>query len=128
MVHNIKEFVAEQEGSNQMVSKDFNEGTLLEGLVLGHPDIMRKFNIKMKDEDLELQARLERIAIAYDESIKPAEQFRFIELAPEIFQIIRRIHNISEKLIRSLLSMDNASSIRINVLDGTGGTFFLSPE
>lgn len=68
-----------------MISKDFNEGAQLEGLVLGHPDTLRKFNIKMKEDDLMLQARTERISVSYDVDVKPAEPFKFIELAPEIF-------------------------------------------
>lgn len=38
------------------------------------------------------------------------------------------MHNISEKLIRTLLSYDNIANIKVNVSEGTGGTFFLTPE
>ena len=96
--------------------------------MLGHPDILRKFNIKMKEDDLELQSRLERISIAYDEDVKPAEPFKFIELAPEIFQIIRRMNGISERVIRTLLSYDNLHNIKVDITEGKGGTFFLTPD
>ena len=45
-----------------MSSKDPNsEGAHLEGLVLGHPDILRKFNITLKQDDLEKQSKIEKV-------------------------------------------------------------------
>lgn len=49
-------------------------------------------------------------------------------MAPEIFQIIRKMNNISEKLIRTLISYDNLASLKIDISEGKGDTFFVTPE
>lgn len=43
-----------QATSSQISIKDPNaEALVLEGLVLGHPDILRKFNVAIKQDELE---------------------------------------------------------------------------
>jgi hypothetical protein len=38
------------------------------------------------------------------------------------------MNNISEKLLRQLFNRENMPNIRVNVSEGTAGTFFLIPE
>jgi cellobiose-specific phosphotransferase system component IIB len=62
---------------------------VLEGLVLGHPDILRKFNIAIKAEELEKQCKVEKVFKGTNGD--QGSNFDFVELAPEVFYMIRRI-------------------------------------
>ena len=86
--------------------KDPNaEALVLEGLVLGHPDILRKFNAALKQEDLDKQLKLEKVC--HGENYDKGCTFDFIELAPEIFSTIRKIQNVEESLVRQIFSEEN---------------------
>ena len=48
--------------ASQISIKDPNaEALVLEGLVLGHPDILRKFNVAVKQEELDKQCKVEKV-------------------------------------------------------------------
>jgi hypothetical protein len=76
--------------ASQISIKDPNaEALVLEGLVLGHPDILRKFNIAIKQDELEKQCKVEKVF----KGVNPEKGsiFEFVEMAPEIFHMIRKI-------------------------------------
>jgi hypothetical protein len=84
-------FSFKTQGTTSQISiKDPNaEALVLEGLVLGHPDILRKFNIAVKQDELEKQCKAEKVF----KGSNPDRgcTFDFSELAPEVFYMIRRI-------------------------------------
>lgn len=69
-------------------------------MVLGHPDVLRRFNGVLKVEELEKQSKIEKIISLQNNDIT----FDFVELAPEIFHSIRKIYNVDEKLVRQIFS------------------------
>lgn len=113
--------------SSQISIKDPNaEALVLEGLVLGHPDILRKFNVAIKSDELEKQCKVEKKYSGVN-----AEKmctFEFTELAPEIFHMIRRIQNVSEALVKRAFSMENLANISVSVSSTKGGSFYIKPE
>jgi hypothetical protein len=62
---------------------------VLDGLVLGHPDILRKFNVALKQDELEKLCKFEKVFSG--ENPDKGCKFDFVELAPEVFYMIRRI-------------------------------------
>ncbi len=63
---------------------------------MGHPDILRKFNHSLKQDELEKKSKIEKVTEIVGEEFT----FDFIELAPEIFSIIRQIQNVEESLVK----------------------------
>ncbi len=116
-----------QAATAQISIKDPNaEALVLEGLVLGHPEIMRKFNITIKQSELEKQAKTEKVFSGTD--TQQTCTFDFIELAPEVFQTIRKIQNIDDKLIKKIFSFDNIQKLNVDVSSTKGGSFYIKPE
>jgi hypothetical protein len=112
---------------SQISIKDPNaEALVLEGLVLGHPDILRKFNITMKQDELEKQCKVEKVFKGTNEDNNCT--FDFAELAPEVFYMIRRIQNVSETLIKNAFSQENLENIQVSVSPNKGGSFYIKPE
>jgi hypothetical protein len=113
--------------ASQISIKDPNaEALVLEGLVLGHPDILRKFNIAIKQDELEKQCKVEKVF----KGSNPEKgcTFDFSELAPEVFYMIRRIQNVSETLIKNAFSLENLENISVSVSQTKGGSFYIKPE
>ena len=50
--------------------------------------------------------------------ISSVDEFEFIELAPEIFKNIRKMHNIDDSTIRHVFSVENIRMIDIRISDG----------
>ncbi len=113
--------------ASQISIKDPNaEALVLEGLVLGHPDILRKFNVAVKQEELDKQCKVEKVF----KGTNPDKgcTFDFVELAPEVFYMIRKIQNVSETLIKQAFSEENLENISISVSQNKGGNFYIKPE
>jgi hypothetical protein len=51
-----------------------------------------------------------------------------VELAPELFSTIRKMHNIDDKLIKGLFCKENINNIEIYVSARNGGSFYLTPD
>ena len=98
----------------------------MEGLVLGHPEILRKFNIAIKQEELEKQCKIEKIISGND--LDGTATFEFVELAPEVFQTIRKINNVDDKLIKKIFSHENMPNLHTHVSNTKGGGFFINPN
>jgi hypothetical protein len=92
--------------------------------VLGHPDILRKFNIAMKQDDLNKCCSVQKAHKGEIEGV----QYELFEMAPEVFSIIRKIQNVSEELISKAFSPLNIDNISIGVSQNKGGCFFIKPE
>lgn len=97
--HTKNFFSFKQQSTTSMISiKDPNaEALVLEGLVLGHPDILRRFNITLKQEELNKQCKVEKVYKGENQS--NGISYEFVELAPEVFSMIRKIQNVSELLV-----------------------------
>jgi phage head maturation protease len=50
-----------------------------------------------------------------------------IELAPQLFNNIRKIRNIDESVVKMLFSHDNVAKLGIRVTSDNGGTFLIKP-
>ena len=88
--------IQKQEKVSQISIKDPNaEAQVLEGKVLGHPDILRKFNVAMKQDDLNKSCMVQKSHKGEIEGVS----YELLEMAPEVFSIIRKIQNVSEELI-----------------------------
>ncbi len=88
----------QQSTTSQISIKDPNaEALVLEGLVLGHPDILRRFNITLKQDELNKQCKVEKVYKGENQS--NGTTYEFVELAPEVFSMIRKIQNVSELLV-----------------------------
>ena len=126
--HTKNFFSFKTQGLDSQISiKDPNaEAMVLEGLVLGHPDILRKFNITMKQDGLEKQCKVEKVFKGTNED--NGCTFDFSELAPEVFYMIRRIQNVSETLIKNAFSQENLENIQVSVSPTKGGSFYIKPE
>lgn len=95
-------------------------------MVLGHPDILRRFNITIKQEELNKQCKVEKVYKGENQS--NGISYEFVELAPEVFSMIRKIQNISELLISEAFSTENMDNITVSVAQNKGGSFFIKPE
>jgi len=104
----------QQSTTSQISIKDPNaEALVLEGLVLGHPDILRRFNITLKQEELNKQCKVEKVFKGENQS--KGITYEFVELAPEVFSMIRKIQNVSELLISQAFSNENLDNIMVSV-------------
>jgi hypothetical protein len=54
--------------------------------------------------------------------------FEIVQMAPEIFSMIRRIQNVSEGLIKNAFSMENYANLSVAVSATKGGSFYIKPE
>ena len=54
--------------------------------------------------------------------------YDFVELAPEIFSILRKINHIEEDLIKKIFSPENLENMRIEVSSTKGGMFYVFPR
>eukprot|EP00347_Sterkiella_histriomuscorum_P012367 403368858 len=129
IVKHIKEFLAfNRQGVGAQISpKDPNaEALVIEGQVLGHPDIIKRFNVAIKFDELNKQSKVEKVT----QSINEVEDFSydFVELAPEIFSIIRKINNIDEETLKLIFSMENIDNLKVDVSSTKGGVFYIFPE
>lgn len=129
IIKHIKEFFAfNRQGVGATISpKDPNaEALVIEGQVLGHPDVIRKFNVALKAEEVSKQSKIEKVTSA----VNSVEDFSydFVELAPEIFSILRRINNIDEDLVKKVFSPENIDNLRVDVSSSKGGLFYVFPE
>jgi hypothetical protein len=59
-----------------------DDATLLEGQLLGHPNLMNKFINPLKSDDLGAQLKVEK---ATNVILDDSSSFDIVELAPEIF-------------------------------------------
>jgi uncharacterized protein (DUF779 family) len=66
--------------------------------------------------------------MAFNDDSIPAEQFKFIELAPEVFHSVRKMNNIDEKFVKQVFSFDNLQNLIVDVSEGRGGSFFIKPK
>lgn len=113
--------------ASQISIKDPNaEALVLEGLVLGHPDILRKFNVAIKQDELDKQCKIEKVYKGANP--EQGSTFDFIELAPEVFYMIRRIQNVPESLVKRAFSPENLENITVSVSQTKGGSFYVKPE
>lgn len=55
-------------------------------------------------------------------------KFEFVDMAPEVFCMIRRIQNVSEELVKSAFSQENLQNLYVSVTRTKGGSFFIKPE
>ena len=53
------------------------------------------------------------------------DEYEFVELSPKLFRNIRRIHNIDDRMVRSIFSLINIDDIDISISAGKGGSFFI---
>lgn len=95
-------------------------------MVLGHPDILRRFNITLKQDELNKQCKVEKVYKGENQS--NGTTYEFVELAPEVFSMIRKIQNVSELLVSQAFSPDNLANISVSVSQNKGGSFFIKPE
>lgn len=51
-----------------------------------------------------------------------------MELAPEVFHVIRKIQNVDEHLIKMIFSMQNLENLTVEVSLTKGGTFYVKPQ
>lgn len=56
-----------------------------------------------------------------------SNRYELIELAPKIFENIRKIHNIDDYMIKSIFSLSNIKELDISISSGKGGSFFIKP-
>ncbi|CDW74551.1 phosphatidylinositol-4-phosphate 5-kinase [Stylonychia lemnae] len=128
IIKHIKEFFAfNRQGAGAQISpKDPNaEALVIEGQVLGHPEIIKRFNVTMKSDELNKCSKTEKVT----QAINTVEDFKydFIELAPEVFHVIRKINNIDETLIKKIFSLDNIHNLKVDVSQTKGGMFYIFP-
>jgi hypothetical protein len=69
-----------------------DNGSLTEGVILGHPDNIRKTKLTFKQEDLERNSKIEKVTqVIYNENMNVYATYDFIELAPEVFSVLRKL-------------------------------------
>lgn len=121
-------FAFNRQGVGATISpKDPNaEALVIEGQVLGHPEIIKKFNVAMKSDEVAKQSKIEKVT----SSVNQLEEFSydFVELAPEIFSILRKINNIDEDLMKKIFSPENIQNLRVEVSATKGGMFYVFPQ
>jgi hypothetical protein len=75
-----------------------------------------------------MHSKIEKITkVNLFENVEPAIEYDFVELAPELFSTIRKMHNIDDKLIKGLFSKENIANIEVHVSARNGGSFYLAP-
>lgn len=94
--------------------------------MLGHPDILRKFNVAIKQDELEKQCKVEDKK--QGANAEKGCTFEFVQMAPEVFSMIRRIQNVSEALVKKAFSMENYANLEVAVSATKGGSFYIKPE
>ncbi|CDW83708.1 phosphatidylinositol-4-phosphate 5-kinase [Stylonychia lemnae] len=117
-------YLSKQGAAAQISNKDPNADTqAIEGLVLGHPDILRKFNQTMKQDEVDKFSKTEKVSSIQYQGLS----YDFVELAPEIFHIIRQIQNIDERLIKQIFSIQNLENLVVDASLTKGGSFYVKP-
>lgn len=107
-------------------------------LVYGHPDIMKRIDLLSKEE---IQAEAENetvfnimknesylLEINDRGSTNFSHKYELIELAPILFQNIRKMVKISNGSIKKIFSQSNMRNLEIQVTQGNGGSFFVRPK
>lgn len=111
----------------QISPKDPNaEALVIEGQVLGHPDIIKRFNVAIKGDELLKLSKVEKVT----QAINAVDEFSydFVELAPEVFHTIRKINNIDEDLLKKIFNPDNIDNLKVDVSSTKGGIFYIFPS
>lgn len=102
----------------------------------GHPDVLKKVS-RLTLPQIERDAYFEKSHFvkrnltyanrsAGDHTCFE-DEYEFIELSPKMFRNIRRIHNIDDRMVRSIFSLININEIDISISAGKGGSFFIKP-
>jgi len=60
---------------------------------LGHPSLINKLLTPLKNDDLQVQVKTEKISKIL---VSKTQSFDLMELAPEVFKTIRKIYAIDE--------------------------------
>ena len=106
-------------------------------MIYGHPDIMKRIDLLSK-EDIDDEARNETVfeilrnksyiaEISKGKSRDFSDKYELIELAPLLFQNIRKISKITNGSIKRVFSQTNVQRLEISVSQGKGGSFFIRP-
>lgn len=87
--------------------------------MLGHPEILKRFNHPIKIEDLQKQVLVEKVT----QAVNSTESFTydFVELAPDVFSIIRKINSLHEKTLKLIFSQENLEKLHVRVSSAKGG-------
>jgi hypothetical protein len=105
--------------------------------VYGHPNNMKRIEL-MSKEDIETEAESETtfqiprnqsfISEMNDrEDVDYTNVYELIELAPLLFQNIRKMSKISNGAIKKIFSVKNLEKLEISATQGKGGSFFIRP-
>ena len=64
------------------------------------------------------------------QAINSTESFTydFVELAPDVFSIIRKINSLHEKTLKLIFSQENLEKLHVRVSSAKGGQFYIFPE
>lgn len=102
----------------------------------GHPDVLKKVS-PLTLPQIERDAYFEKSHFvkrnltyanrAAGDQTCFEDEYEFIELSPKMFRNIRRIHNIDDRMVRSIFSLININEIDISISAGKGGSFFIKP-
>jgi hypothetical protein len=67
----------------------------------------------MKIDELNKNSKIEKVT----QGVNSVEDYKydFVELAPEVFHVIRKINNFDESLIKKIFHVDNINSLRVDV-------------
>ena len=106
-------------------------------MIYGHPDIMKRIDL-LSREDIEEEARNEIVfeilrnksyiaEISKGKSRDFSDKYELIELAPLLFQNIRKISKITNGSIKGVFSQANLTKLEISVSQGKGGSFLIRP-
>ena len=55
------------------------------------------------------------------------DTYEMLEMAPDIFKNIRKIHNVSDDYVKKIFSLININKLDIRISSGKGGAFFIEP-
>lgn len=105
--------------------------------VYGHPDLLKRVELLTK-EDIEMEAknettfqvfRNESYILEIDNMTNKdfTNTYELIELAPLLFQNIRKMSKITNGAIKKVFSMKNIKQLEISITQGKGGSFFIRP-
>lgn len=118
-------------------AENFEFDRKIDNSLYGHPDNMKRVEL-MSKEDIETEAENETTFQisrnqSYISEIKDLENvdytniYEIIELAPLLFQNIRKMSKISNGAIKKIFSLRNLKKLEISATQGKGGSFFIRP-
>jgi hypothetical protein len=118
-------------------AENFEFDRKIDNSVYGHPNNMKRIEL-MSKEDIETEAESETtfkiprnqiyISEMNDrEHVDYTNVYELIELAPLLFQNIRKMSKISNGAIKKIFSLKNLEKLEISATQGKGGSFFIRP-